>query len=497
MVRSLYPRPACRNGKQGYRRRDFLKLTLAASASLLLASCAMPPPERSGRPVGSKKVIIIGAGLAGLACAYELQHANYQVTVIEARRRLGGRVVTYTDFPGGKQVEGGGEFISARHATWLAYARRFGLSLREITPVGELNRPVVLGGQRLTGAEVEALYEEMAAAYAQLSVEAATVDPGQPWTHPDAVSLDRRTVAAWIESLTVSARAKAAIATDLAAENGVSPHCQSYLGLLAMIKGGSLESAWTESEIYRCVGGNQQLAEYLARGVGLHRLKFGTPVTALRVQKHGIEVEMAGRETLAGDDVVLTVPPSVWHRIHFSPPLPAGLLPQMGTAVKYLALVKNRFWRIDKQSPYAFTDGLSNYTWEATDGQPGEPAVLTAFSGGPAAQKVRRRWRQQGEAVFHSEFAQLYPRFPENILVGRFIDWPADPWTGAGYSFPSPGQVTTLGPLLYTGLGRLHFAGEYTAYQFIGYMEGALASGVSLAKRLIERDRVIAAPGAS
>ena len=121
-----------------------------------------------------------GAGLAGLACAYELQHANYQVTIIEVRRRLGGRMVTYTDFPGGKQVEGGGEFIIARHATWLVYARRFGLSLREATPVGELSRLVVFDGQRLTDAEVEALYEERAAAYAQLSVGAATIDADQP-----------------------------------------------------------------------------------------------------------------------------------------------------------------------------------------------------------------------------------------------------------------------------------------------------------------------------
>ena len=58
----------------------------------------------------------------------------------------------------------------------------------------------------------------------------------------------------------------------------------------------------------------------------------------------------------------------------------------------------------------------------------------------------------------------------------------------AGYSFPAPGEVTTVGPLLHKGLGRLHFAGEHTCYAFFGYMEGALQSGVSLARKLARRD---------
>ncbi len=70
------------------------------------------------------------------------------------------------------------------------------------------------------------------------------------------------------------------------------------------------------------------------------------------------------------------------------------------------------------------------------------------------------------------------------------MDWIADPWTRAGYSFPAPGQVTTIGPILHRGLGRMHFAGEHCCYQFVGYMEGALHSGASLAKRIVDRDNL-------
>jgi monoamine oxidase len=68
------------------------------------------------------------------------------------------------------------------------------------------------------------------------------------------------------------------------------------------------------------------------------------------------------------------------------------------------------------------------------------------------------------------------------------MNWPSDPQTLAGYSFPAPGQVTTVGPLLAKGLGRLHFAGEHACYKFVGYMEGALTSGATVALRLATRD---------
>ena len=73
------------------------------------------------------------------------------------------------------------------------------------------------------------------------------------------------------------------------------------------------------------------------------------------------------------------------------------------------------------------------------------------------------------------------------------MDWPSDAWVRASYSFPAPGQVTTMGPILREGVGHLHFAGEHTCYAFVGYMEGALNSGVSIARRLAERDGVLKA----
>ena len=95
------------------------------------------------------------------------------------------------------------------------------------------------------------------------------------------------------------------------------------------------------------------------------------------------------------------------------------------------------------------------------------------------------------DAAYAEELGKRYPNLAKAFVGSRFMDWPSAPWTLAGYSNPAPGQVTTVGPLLYAGVGdRLHFAGEHTCYKFVGYMEGALNSGVSIARRLAVRDGV-------
>jgi monoamine oxidase len=84
----------------------------------------------------------------------------------------------------------------------------------------------------------------------------------------------------------------------------------------------------------------------------------------------------------------------------------------------------------------------------------------------------------------------VYRAIRPNFIRYRFMDWPSDPWSKASYSFPAPGQVTAQGPTLRQGIGRLHFAGEYTSYAFMGYMEGALESGAAAARRIAARDGV-------
>lgn len=494
MARSLYARLSRRYGHSpsSIDRREFFRLTLAASTGLLLSSLPAFGAPSSHRNVGrGRRVIVIGGGYSGLACAYELLSAGYHVTVLEARNRVGGRVLTFSDMVRGKVVEGGGELIGSNHPTWVAYASKFGLRFSDVTENEDLEFPLILGGKRLTDKESEALWEEIEVAYKGMAADARRINADEPWKSPDAAKLDRRSTADWVRRLEVSKLCKLALTTELAADNGVATSRQSYLGNLSQVKGGGLEKYWTESEVYRCRGGNQRLANKLANALGERRLRLSTIVREINLRDDKAAVRCANGEWLEADDVVLTVPPSTWHNIRFSPRLPRELRPQMGTSVKYLAAVKNRFWLKAGMGPDSMTDEMVSMTWDGTDnqGSDSEGALLMAFSGGPAAERCRQRWARERDAAYVAALSEIYPGCADNFVRGRFMNWPGEMWTGAGYSFPAPGQVTTVGPLLHAGMGRLHFGGEHTCYKFVGYMEGALNSGASLARRIATRDR--------
>lgn len=490
MTRSFYRRLArfCGDRRFVHGRREFLSSGVAAGA-LLLSTGRLPP----SRP-GGKRVVVVGAGFSGLACAYELQAAGYDVTVVEATNRVGGRVRTSTDFVEGRVVEIGAELIGSNHPTWMAYKETFGLSMLELTENEEWEQPVVLDGKRLGRDEAKALLGEMDEVFAKnIDPQADKVVPDEPWKTPDAKALDLRTTKEWIEKLECSAACKKALAVEFMSNNGQDIGKQSFLGNLTQVKGhGNAMSYRDESEIYRCLGGNQQLAKKLAGKI--KSLVLELPVRTIEWGDKKVVVTCSDGRTLECDDVVAAVPPSVWSKIEFKPGLPQVLAPQMGVNTKWFAHMKSRFWQKANQEQYALNDGVFNMTWEGTDAQAGdENVVFVAFNGGPSAERARGLRGDAQKAAYLAELEALYPGFKDN-LAGKtfFMDWPNEPWTKASYSFPAPGQITTQGQMLYEGLqGRLHFAGEHTCYRFVGYMEGALYSGSQLAKRLAKRDGIV------
>ncbi len=469
-------------------RRELLKGMMAAGATLMLSHQFT---EGATAKSEGRRVVVIGAGFAGLAAAFELFTAGYDVTVIEARDRVGGRVHTLNDFIHGKTVEAGGELIGANHPTWQAYSKRFKLEMLERTSYPDSSKPIFFHDQLLEPKQAEALWVEMDHYLSLYNKQAETIDEIEPWKSPNAKELDARTVNSWIEGLSCSKMCKLAIRISESSDAN-DPGWESLLGRLAIVKGGGIEKYWTESEVFRCKGGNQQLAEKLADAIGREHIRLSTPVTVVDVQDKMVLVTLADGSTLQADDVILAVPPGTWKRIMFTPPFPPQLSPQMANQVKFLSEVRERFWEQDKLSPDSLNDGPIAETWDATDKQSSEGhACLTVFAGGNAAD-IGRGWPiEQRVAHYALEIEKVFPKYSRYFVRGKFIDWPSDPWSQAGYSSPAPGQIMTLGPILYEGLGRLHFAGEHTSFAFQGYMEGGLHSGASLAKRIAKRDKVV------
>ena len=486
---NLYTQLYRRHGKpDGITRREMLQRSLGAAAALLMSDSLMAIPRAA-----AGRAIVIGGGFSGLAAAYELSKAGYDVTVAEARNRVGGRVISFSDLVAGKNVEGGGELIGSNHPAWVGYAKQFGLKFLDVSEE-DLEAPIVLGGKRLTSDESDALWEEMEKAFNTIMADAAKVDADEPWKAANAEALDKRTLASWIDGLSASPLCKTGLHTMMMADNGMVTHWQSYLGNLAMVKGGGLEKYWTESEVYRCQGGNQQLARKFVEAIGPTRVLTRTIVRSVAVTDKNVRVTLANGKVLEGDHVVLTAPPPVWNRIAIDPALPAGLVPQMGT---------------QRQVP----DGAQRSVLAARRARPGDPdrrAGVGDLARAPTGSAApARRWSPSRAAPPPTPAASgRRPRAPRTTSpncrrstrasvrascaraswTGRPI-----PWVKASYSFPAPGQVTAQGPTFRQGLGRLHFAGEHTSYAFMGYMEGALNSGAAVARRIAVKDGVVKA----
>lgn len=457
-------------------RRGFLKASLAAAGSLLLSSQSWAATPGSGG-----KVVVIGAGFGGLAAAFEAHHAGLDVTVVDARKRVGGRVVSLTD--AGVVHEGGAELIGSIHAHWVGYAERFGLGLSDFGD-DDGDMPMMIDGRLLSAREANKMWKGVDPLLKQLTKLAKRVDGQAPWLAPDAAKLDAQSLLAWVQGMKASDDAKRLFAGSMSADAGVDAAEQSLLGMLSTIAGGGGKKYWTESESHRCIGGNQQLAVKLAEGIGMDRVLLGNAAVGVTYSDTGATVTLADGTVLECDAVVCAVPSSVWGKITFDPPLPAGFAPRMGTAMKYMTKLKRAVWHDNKLSPDAYTTGLTSLTWDGTDGQSTELRWLVAFSGGKQAEQVMALADDKRDDAFTAELEKVYPGYTEASLEHRFYGWPREEWTGGGYSCPAVGEATTAWKSLREGLGRLHFAGEHCSSAFPGYMEGALETGARVGRTL-------------
>jgi monoamine oxidase len=475
------------------------------------------------------KVAIVGGGFAGLMAGY-LLIADCEVTIFEARRRVGGRVWTKTKSSG--LVEAGGELIGYNHPTWLKLAGEFELGFSVNTSdesfgALKLEMPFYIDGKRRSHQEMKTVYDEMDAAFRQLAEKAVhgeKVDPDKPWTASRATYLDEMKTSEWVSGLNCSDLTRAAIEEQFTNDAGVPTDKQSFLANLAVVAGGKLghkiDAFFTQSETLRCSEGNGALADRLADKIAEAggNIRRCSPVSAIDIAKEGVTLKYRSgslsdhvahepdhphqgcvfsddkTQDFHADYVVLAIPPSLWPtaehpQIKITPELPSDHYVSMGKAVKYLSPLKRRFWIHQKLAPSS-TSSRFGVTWEGTDNQiapPGRDVELSLFAGGPVAQEALDRWKPGDKAAvvqfYQQRIGEVYPDYAANVSgEPDFMAWPEDPWTRAGYSFPAPGEVTRAGPRLHAPFEkRMYFAGEHTCFAYIGYMEGALQSGQRVA----------------
>jgi monoamine oxidase len=500
--------PAAQRDAGAARKRELLS---AAMQSFRSPACR--------QALGDAKVAIVGGGFAGMAAAWFLGGRGAKVTVYEARAEVGGRVETSTKITPNARIEGGAEFIGAIHPMSLALAKAVGLTMRERSVdacyqgVG-LQLHLWVDGDHLSHKELEQVNEALEARVLRpISSEARRVGkPAEPWNESAAVrDFDKMTVADKLQKLIGAKPTKKPKPGEAERLNWLlwrlmeiwfvndhvsAMHDFSYLALLCLVKGGQLGDDktdpdlmgyWHHLETYRCAEGNQALAtrmaEQLAKSAGSTILR-STEVLSIDVKDAPGGVTVTSKPASGAkkqekfDWVVVAVPPTVPIPIT---PAPAAAPLHMGAAAKFFSNVNGRFWLAKESAPSGHSSTMGQ-VWEATDNQapPKSKDIDLAVFAGATIPKL---------AKVEAGLTELYPTYKANRkgpIVVR--DWSAIPFIKTGYAAPKKGQLLTSAKQLNAPhAGRLYFAGEHTATDSFGYMEGALRSGHRVAEAIMGR----------
>ena len=490
-------------------RRDFLRAAGAGATGLALAACGALPARSV--PLGGRAVAIVGAGVAGLTAAWRLRQAGIAADVYEANSRVGGRMYSLRGhFPNDQVVELGGELIDTSHVRIRGLAAELGLELDDLLADGAgLSQEVWhFGGQRRGERELIEALGPLARALER--DQARLPDADITWRTPHGLEdLDRLSMAQWLDREGVDGWLRQLVDVSYTTEMGAEPALQSALNLIDFIgiEDGHFSLFGESDERFHVRGGNDLVVKGLA-GRLEDAIHTGMVLEAIAQSADGGSVlsfrqGTASREVRA-DLVILALPFTTLRRVRIDAPMtPAKRLAidtlGYGNNAKLMIGFNARPWRAQDSNGSVFTDLPFQSSWETSRAQPGAGGILTNVTGGAHAVAIGA-----GPARVQAErsVAQLEQVFPgigaarQGATEVRF-HWPSQPWVMASYACYAPGQWTTLRGAPGEVEGRLHFAGEHTALDTQGFMEGGVESGERAAAEVLERLGVAAAARAA
>jgi monoamine oxidase len=440
-------------------------------------------------------VVVIGAGLAGLVAARKLSARGASVVVLEARDRVGGRVLNH-ELGDGKVVEVGGQWIGPTQDRLAALARELGVETFPTHVEGENVIDYRGSLRRYKGAIPRinpVVLVDIEQAQRRLNRLARRVPLGAPWEAPDAERLDGQTAASWLRRNLATSAGRMLFELGIEAVWAAQPEDLSLLHVLFYIhSAGSLELLFeteggAQQERFR--GGSQLIALRMAEELG-ELVILGAPARRIEHAAEGVTVHADGA-VARGKRALVAIAPTLAGRIGYDPPL-SGYRDQltqrmpMGTVVKCMAVYDEPFWR---------SEGLSGQGTSATgpvkvtsDNSPpdGSPGVLLGFLEGRHARELGRASAEQRRSAVVGSFARLFG--PRAANPEAYIEklWAEEEFTRGCYGCHMPtGAWTSYGRALRPPIGPLHWAGAEYATVWNGYMDGAVRSGEAAARELL------------
>jgi monoamine oxidase len=472
-------------------RRRVLQLSVAAATA---ASCV------EGEELEATPVAVIGAGIAGVHCAYRLAKAGARVMLYEASDRIGGRMFTARDvFPDGQIAELGGELIDSNHETLLALSEELGLTLDDRwadEPAGFKRDVYHVGGVEVPEATIVEQFG-MVAPIMESTVTDAEED--------DALfeEVDNTSLAAWLDANVPAAtypELNAILATAYRGEYGLEADEQSVFNLLYLID-------YEEPDPFRIFGdsderwhtheGNDSFPSALAANLD-GRYELDAKLTSLRENGSGyvLGFRRSDGSTFEREahHVVLALPFSVLREVDLSA---SGLsedklsiIRQLGygTNAKVMGAFTSRVWRDQHNASGSLTTDLPpQQTWDTSIGQSGSHGILTNFLGGAQGTASADGTPDEWLGAMLGDLETVWPGLQAAYVPDSAVrmHWPTAPNQKGSYTCYRPGQWA-FWSLEGTREGNLHFCGEHCSLDFQGWMEGAAETGALVAAEILE-----------
>lgn len=483
-------------------RREFLRQAAVGVAVLSTRAAPMSimaRQPRSARATRPQKIIVVGAGMAGLAVALELSALGHDVTILEARARPGGRVLTLREpFADGLYAEAGAMQVFDTHHRVQRYIQQLGLELDAIRPP-PLASVTYVRGQRIAPKPGErvawpfelrdgekqldsrGLWEK----YVVPELGAVTEAEASGTLLSALGQYDRITFSEFLRQKGASAAAVAILNVGLPSGLGDGGDHVSALDLLR-------EAAHRQErkQSFTIRGGTDRLPRALAARVA-DRIHYGTPVIRIEQNASSVRaVALQGKTArpFAADRLVCTIPFSVLRRVEVGP----SFTPQKRAAIAQLEYTsvarvfvqtRTRFWVDEGLSGNASTDLPVMGVYERTINQAGTRGILESYTAGANARRLTQLSERDRLASVLAGMAKVFPRIADQYEGGASKSWDDDEWSRGAYAWFRPGQMTAMLPHIASAEGRIHFAGEHTSSS-PGWMEGALESAERVTREI-------------
>lgn len=466
-----------------------------------------PSSKFHGDEKMAPRIVIVGAGLAGLTCAYRLKQGGITSTIYEAADRIGGRCWTRRGiFNEGQIVERGGEFIDTCHIEIQVLAKELGLELDNLImaePRG--TKPFYfIDGADYSFQEVTEDFKKIYPKLQKDLKEAGETTLYHCYTERG-FELDHMSIVDYINEIVpggIHSRFGKLLALAYTIENGADANKQSALNLLYLLGFAQREQFQIYGDSDECLhirGGNDQLPNILAQNLnGQIRLN-----SRLKKIEHDGQNEIRlifqndeKEWEVFADKVILAIPISILRTIDYESasfcPLKKMAIEELGMGVNTKLHVQffSRFWHELGNNGDTFADAGYQQTFESSRAQQGKSGILANFTGGETAAKLLVLTNEKIEEMTKKFLDKLNLVLPGSIGnwngLATVDHWLSNLWTKGSYSYLKVGQHTKFAGVLEQREGNIFFAGEHTSIKYPGYLNGAVESGERAAQEVFE-----------